>query len=899
MNRLQQRVSSRAGGTSHGADQNSGREPTAGAVDAIVVGPPAVMTAGDFLARVLPESGRGRYILFQNKRHSFFNNLDEIAAAIEQRKDTQGLYFATAAYGAEDNRTGANVVALRSYRIDVDAGAEKFAKHPDGAYPTQRDALDALIAFVQSTSLTPTLIVSSGEGLHVYWCLTESIAPADWKPVALQLNAAGAAHGLKIDAGCTADLARVLRPIGTLHKNGRRVELLQNTGAVYAPGDIAAKLAALAAADAMAPVSYDPSVNADVATKTRPDNRERDAGLIAKQCPMVGNFAAGKPVTEPVWRVILGVLKFCRDGERLWHGWSALDPRYDRAEAQRKWDLYQAGPSGCGAAPQCKTCKHGASLGTPVLLGDVPPDAAAKSAQDSVAALTAAVESGVLRPILDTAGVLNFVRVTETAGRRVRTVMPANSEAASDAIIATASASGKTPTDKTMETFKAQQRHGARQRGESVPVFLRVAEHGGTVHVDLGPGRIARIDAAGVKLVDDVAEGVPYFRRGTGAGQLPDPELFADARTALRFVLGVFVERFGLALEQALAVVATILDWHRTSTPHPVLEIVGPAGCGKSTVADFILGLIDPPGGGRVTVGTAAPDIAAAAQQRFVLPLDNAGRLDKATSDMLCIVSTGGSLLVRLLYTNGETANLMLHRPLIVTAVTAVCTAPDLQNRVGRIELQARRQGYAAESELRAGWDELRPKMLGALYTLLSGALRELPAVRARQAWSHRLVDFDQLGEAMVAAGGAKAGTFIKAIGGLRESMARRTASGDLFLVAMLEVLRTLAAKPTHSTQPSLNGVLQLRPALCVVGGDNGSFTVTARPGALRALLPLPALNTYSRDRGTPATDRGVIDALRRVQPLLASMGVDVSEVTSGTRTLLRFVFDPGRLLDA
>jgi energy-coupling factor transporter ATP-binding protein EcfA2 len=641
------------------------------------------------------------------------------------------------------------------------------------------------------------------------------------------------------------------------------------------------------------------SINMDVLGAELQDNRTRDAGLIAKQCPMVGAFAAGEPVDEPVWRAMAGVLKFCRDGERLWHEWSSKDDRYEAGEAQRKWDLYQAGPTRCGAAPQCATCKHHAVLGSPVQLGDVPADAPVKPAQDSVQGLQGAVESGGLRPILDTAGRLNFVTVAEIDGRMVRTVMPADSEAASDAIVALASASGKIPSDKAVENFKAQLRHGARRRGEAVAVALRVAEHDSEVFVDLGPGRIARIAGSGVRLVDDVADGVPLFRRGMGAGQLPDPELFTDARAALRFASGVFVGRFALAPEQAIAAIAAILEWHRTGTPHPILEAVGPAGCGKSTFADFVLGLIDPPGGGRVTVGTAAPDIAAAAQQRFVLPLDNAGKLDKATSDMLCIVSTGGTLLVRLLYTNGETANLMLHRPLMVTAVSPVCTAPDLQSRVVRVELHARRDGYAAESELRAGWDLLRPKMLGAIYTLLSGALRELPAVRARTGWGHRLVDFDQMGEAMMAAGAAKPGTFIAAIGKLRESMARRTASGDLFLVALLEVLRKLAPRPTHAVQPSLSAVLQMNPSLAVVKNENGQVEITSRPGALHRLLPPPAPAGYVRDRGIPATERGLVDALRRVQPLLSGLGVDVSELASGTRTLLRFAFDPGSLVDA
>ena len=40
-----------------------------------------------------------RYVLFQNKRHSFFASLDALTKATLARIGTLGLYFATAAYG--------------------------------------------------------------------------------------------------------------------------------------------------------------------------------------------------------------------------------------------------------------------------------------------------------------------------------------------------------------------------------------------------------------------------------------------------------------------------------------------------------------------------------------------------------------------------------------------------------------------------------------------------------------------------------------------------------------------------------------------------------------------------------------------------------------------------------
>lgn len=855
-----------------------------------------------FLALTLP--GAGQYILFQNKAHTFHQSLDDLAGAVEARGDSQGLYFATAAYGPAKNRTAANVLALKAFRVDIDAGEEKFAKHPTDTYPTQRDALAALIAFVKATGLAPTLIVSSGEGLHVYWCLDAAVGPEAWKPVALQLNAVCRTHGLKVDAQCTADTARVLRPVGALHKNGKRVTVLKDTGSLHMLDSFAARLRALSPEQRIAvpgTTRRDTTcdINADVLGPAREDRRDRDAGLIARQCPMVGEFFNGVPQPEPVWRQVAAVLKFCRNGETLWHEGSAKDPRYDRSEAQGKWDRYEAGPPRCGGSTHCETCTHKGRISSPVQLGDVPADLVpGTGGKDSTEALSAALEAGGLQFIMDTDGRQNVVTRSMTDnGRHVRAVQVANSEAATDAITAIAAQAGRRPSVQAVETYCAQQRHYARKRGEAVPVHLRVAHTGGDIYHDLGPSRIAHVSAAGVEIVDDTADGVPLFRRGSGAGHLPDPDVFTDPADALRFAVDALCNEFGLTRDQALLTVVTVLEYFRTETTHPILEIVGPGGSGKSTVADFVRGLIDPAAdGGRVTVGTGGDDIAAAAQQQYVLTLDNAGHLDADTSNMLCVVSTGGTLVVRLLYTNGETANLKLHRPLVVTAVVSVCRAADLQTRVIGLDLPARSGDYVSDETLGARLDALRPKMLGALYCLLSGALRELAAVRQRRGWGRRLVDYEQMGEAVLAAAGVGPGAFSTIVARAQERRARRSASGDAFLLALLDVLRRLAAAPTHEQQQSLNAVISASPAYSVVRYDGSRAEVTARPGAIHKLLPLPPVGAWSRGNAIPATERALADALRRIQPLLAGLGVTVRELAYGTRTLIRFDFDVGAL---
>jgi hypothetical protein len=634
-------------------------------------------------------------------------------------------------------------------------------------------------------------------------------------------------------------------------------------------------------------------------------NKPKDLGLIAARCGAIKHaMDAGGNVEEPYWRAMIGVIKHTTDPDKAAHKFSSGHPQYNKRETQKKLDNWTTNPTTCAEfakySTKCATCPSKGKIKSPISLGVDPQPEQLKPNPNDPKAVDEAIAAAGLAFVMDTNGQLNLVTVSGRDGRVVRTCLPAESAAANDAIVSAASATGKMPSERAIETSKAKYRHAARERGEAVPVFLRVAENKNVVYVDHGAGVVARIDSTSCTIVGDVYDGVPLFRRNPGAGGLPTPQLFDCPKEALKYVVVVFSDNFGFTADQSLSVVATLLEWHRPGTPHPIVELVGPAGSGKSSAGDFLRLLIDPPAGkkDRMTVGTDSKDIAAAAQQWHMLQIDNASKLDKRLSDMLCVVSTGGTWVVRLLYANGETAELKLHSPLVISAVSPVCIAPDLQSRVNRIELPRRSGDCIAEDVLHDQWDAIRPKMLGALYTLLSHAIRLLPVVRAQGVWKHRLVDFDQMGEAMAQAGGMNPGEFIAAVGRLRESMARRTASGDLFLIALMAALRNLAERPTHTRQPTLNAVCASMNKLAAVrepGSD--AVQIIIRPTALlERVRGSSAANVINNP--IPATERGLSDAVRRVQPLLSSLGVQVDERRFGTRCVLQFDFSMEALND-
>lgn len=341
-----------------------------------------------FYETVLP--AEGRYALFQNRHNDFYETLDDMVAATEGRIDTQGLYFATATFGdlkGQDPekkatygnylRTQENAFRLKSFRVDIDAGEAKQAKDPDGTYPTQRDALTALVAFIKDTQLMPTLVVSSGEGLHVYWCLDGWVTPQEFEPIARAIQRTCKARGLRVDPTCTIDTARVLRPIGTLHKNGSRVAVLKYTNRFWNIEEFAAQVSLVQPegtddfdlASPRAPKAA--GINDDILHVEGPP---ASLARVAEYCSAVALMRdSGGNVPEPHWRAVMGVAKYCEDGEQLVHEWSSHYQGYSKRETQEKFDRWETPPTTCQhfslMHTGCNTCPYRGKITTPKQVG--------------------------------------------------------------------------------------------------------------------------------------------------------------------------------------------------------------------------------------------------------------------------------------------------------------------------------------------------------------------------------------------------------------------------------------------------------------------------------------------------------------------------------------------------
>ena len=340
----------------------------------------------EFYGDTLPNEGSYALWTKTDKQHHWSGSLDELTENTQDAIDNevQGLYFATAAFneqaainGNKDSRTQANVLAKKCFYLDLDAGAAKFAKHgPDKVYETQRDAKVDAIRFCKETGLAPSYFVSSGEGLHLYWCLETPVSESEWSAAARKLSRLFKQCGLKEDSAVTADSARILRPIGTLHENGKEVTALQASRKLYDFDSFVQTVVSLLDEDTEDAFMDLPkkrkisAVNSDVLVEGPPKTLKR---IIPKCGALADAMKAKGNVEEPYWRAMLGIIKHTVEGDAAAHKFSSGHPEYDARDTQRKLDNWKTGPTTCAEfskySSKCSSCPQRGVIKSPIVVG--------------------------------------------------------------------------------------------------------------------------------------------------------------------------------------------------------------------------------------------------------------------------------------------------------------------------------------------------------------------------------------------------------------------------------------------------------------------------------------------------------------------------------------------------
>lgn len=268
--------------------------------------------------------------------------------------------YSTPLLGRKQN----NALAFKALRCDIDAGK----KNTDGTlkkdvYASADEGLKALCK--ASADIPPSIIVSSGMGLHVYWTFDEAIPAAKWNSAATALLNKLRSNGLLIDAPKTTDIAAILRLPGTTHqKTGRIVQVISSQGDYKFD-----QFCRLIGADSSAVAPVVPASDDGFDSQINP--KKGSAANVVQHCQQMLTMGQG---SYHQWFYGMCILRRFDDGLEWAHKLSALDPRYDYAATEKKYmDASEDMPVLCATFKRenpeaCSNCRYRNTVKSPVQL---------------------------------------------------------------------------------------------------------------------------------------------------------------------------------------------------------------------------------------------------------------------------------------------------------------------------------------------------------------------------------------------------------------------------------------------------------------------------------------------------------------------------------------------------
>jgi hypothetical protein len=300
--------------------------------------------------------------------------------------------------------------------------------------------------------------------------------------------------------------------------------------------------------------------------------------------------------------------------------------------------------------------------------------------------------------------------------------------------------------------------------------------------------------------------------------------------------------------DDRLLVLAWLLESLRTETPNPILFLTGGQGCAKSSSQKRLRELIDHNAAPLRGAPKSVDDVFVAAENNWLVSLENMSNLSGPMQDALCVLATGGGFATRALYTNAEESVINVKRPIIMNGISHVITAQDLTDRSIQVELH--RVDYIEEAVMNKKWAVDAPSIMGGLMDLFVKTLAQLPKVKLKKL--PRMADFARLGEAMAQALESENGHFMSLYTANRSN----------------SIGRAMESSPVAI-------------ALCEMVEQQQSRSPVVFHGTVKSLLDHLAQFKHDSD-GWPKSAKGLGDALRRQLPALAECGIDV---TFGDRT--------------
>jgi hypothetical protein len=269
--------------------------------------------------------------------------------------------------------------------------------------------------------------------------------------------------------------------------------------------------------------------------------------------------------------------------------------------------------------------------------------------------------------------------------------------------------------------------------GPEHPVAVRLAEHDGEIFLDLADNswQVIKITATSWQITTDCP--VKFIRR-RGMLPLPTP-VKGGSLKELRPLVNLSDD------DSWILYVAWMVAALRPGRPSPVLAVNGEQGSSKSTLCKMTRALIDPNQAPLRRPPRETRDLMIAATNGWIVAFDNLSGIAQDLSDAICMLSTGGGISTRELYTDAEEKLFDAIRPVMLNGIEDVATRPDLLDRAITLTLPEIPEDKRTDEEgLWKQFEQHRPRILGALLDSVSAALQNRASIHLPN--KPRMADF-------------------------------------------------------------------------------------------------------------------------------------------------------------
>jgi hypothetical protein len=283
---------------------------------------------------------------------------------------------------------------------------------------------------------------------------------------------------------------------------------------------------------------------------------------------------------------------------------------------------------------------------------------------------------------------------------------------------------------------------------QMVDLQVRIASKDGAIWYDIGDRRVARITSEGWTIIDAPI----LFRRYAHQQVQISPVLGGDPWQFFKFV--------NVAKENQLLVLVYIISCFIPDIPHPIFNLHGSQGSGKTTFSRLVKRITDPSSTEAIIHPRDATELVQQLAHHHFIVFDNLSGLPDWMSDILAQACTGSGFSKRQLYTDDDDVIYSVKRCIGLNGINQIVGKPDLMDRcillsLERIDPERRME----EAELWRQFDEIRPLIFGGILDTISRAMRIYPEVKLP--FLYRMADFTRWGYAIAEALGRPGKEFL------------------------------------------------------------------------------------------------------------------------------------------